>query len=156
MHSLNLLAKLMVLHRRILMVLHRLAIAAVAEVINPPTHAESFKIFLLFLTLSFSLSSCFFLLLTPFRVPAGSPRGGDVTVDAPDMNQPSLPPPFWFCCCVCFCLYGPFNCISFHKFSHQLSAFSLCSSGLISALLVLSTIHLFMKGSPNADVILCG
>ena len=112
MHSLNLLAKLMVLHRRILMVLHRLAIAAVAEVINPPTHAESFKIFLLFLTLSFSLSSCFFLLLTPFRVPAGSPRGGDVTVDAPDMNQPSLPPPFWFCSRVCFCLYSPFNCIS--------------------------------------------
>ena len=26
--------------------------------------------------------------------------------------------------------YGPFNCISFHKFSRQLSAFSLCSSGL--------------------------
>ena len=42
---------------------------------------------------------------------------------------------FLFCSCVCFCLYGPFNCISFHKFSRQLSAFSLCSSGLISALL---------------------
>ena len=30
-----------------------------------------------------------------------------------------------FCSCVCFCLYGPFNCISFHEFSQQLSAFSL-------------------------------
>ena len=33
-------------------------------------------------------------------------------------------------------------CFSFHKFSLQLSAFSLCSSCLISALLVLSTIYL--------------
>ena len=37
-----------------------------------------------------------------------------------------------FCSCVCFCLHGPFNCISFRKFSWQPSAFSLCSSGLIS------------------------
>ena len=47
--------------------------------------------------------------------------------------------------CVYFCLYGPFNCISFHKFSKQFFAFSLCSSRLISALLVLSTIYCFMK-----------
>ena len=47
-----------------------------------------------------------------------------------------------FCSCVCFCLYGPFNCISFYKFSRQLSAFSLCSSDFISALLVLSTTYL--------------
>ena len=32
---------------------------------------------------------------------------------------------FLFCSCVHFCLYGPFNCISFHKFSWQISAFSL-------------------------------
>ena len=44
---------------------------------------------------------------------------------------------FLFCSCVCFCLYGPFSCISFHKFSRQLSAFSLCSSCLNSVLLVL-------------------
>ena len=30
---------------------------------------------------------------------------------------------FLFCSCVCFCLYSPFNCISFHKFSQQLSTF---------------------------------
>ena len=46
--------------------------------------------------------------------------------------------------------------ISFHTFAWQLSAFSLCSSGLIFALVVLSTIHLFMKVSFSADVILCG
>ena len=60
------------------------------------------------------------------------------------------------CSCVSFCLYGPFNCISFHKFSRQLSAFSLCSSGLFSALLVLSSIYLSMKVSFSPDVILCG
>ena len=57
---------------------------------------------------------------------------------------------------VCFCHYGPFNCISFHKFSLQLSAFSLCSSDLISALLVLSTFYLLMEVSLSPDVILCG
>ena len=34
-------------------------------------------------------------------------------------------------CYVHFCPYGPFDCILFHKFSRQLSAFSLCSSGLV-------------------------
>ena len=33
--------------------------------------------------------------------------------------------------CVCFCLNDPFNCISFHKYSRQLFAFSFSSSGLI-------------------------
>ena len=62
---------------------------------------------------------------------------------------------FLFCFCVYSCLHDPFNCISFHEFSRQLSAFLLCSSGLISALLVLSTIHLFMKVSLSPDIILC-
>ena len=63
---------------------------------------------------------------------------------------------FLFCSCVCFCLDGRFNCISFHKFSRQLSAFSLCSSGLISALMVLSSIYLFMKVSFSPDIIPSG
>ena len=63
---------------------------------------------------------------------------------------------FLFSSCVYFCLYGPFNRISFHKFSWQLSVFSLCSSGLISALLVLSTIYLFMKVSFSPDIIPSG
>ena len=40
---------------------------------------------------------------------------------------------FFFCSFVYFlCLYDPFNCISFHKLSRQLSPFSLCSSSLVS------------------------
>ena len=60
---------------------------------------------------------------------------------------------FLFCSCVCFCFYGPFNRISFHLFSRQLSVFSLCSFGLISVLLVLSTTCLFIKVSFSPDVI---
>ena len=54
-----------------------------------------------------------------------------------------------------FRLYGPFNCISSQKFSLQLSALLLRSSGLISALLVLATIYPFMKVSLSPDIILC-
>ena len=61
---------------------------------------------------------------------------------------------FLFCSCICFCLYGPFNSISFHKVSRQLFAFSLRSSGLISALLILSTIDFCMKVSLSPDIIL--
>ena len=60
------------------------------------------------------------------------------------------------CSCVCFCLYGPFSCITFHKFLWQLSAFSLYSFGLIPTLLVLSSTYLFMKVSFSPDIILCG
>ena len=58
-----------------------------------------------------------------------------------------------FCSCVYFCLYGPFNCILLHKFSRQLSLFSHCSSGLISALLVLSAIYRFMTVSFSPNII---
>ena len=106
----------------------------------------------------------------------GSPsRGGDVVV-----NRACPLLSILFLCL--FLSYGPFNCISFHKFSQQLSAFSLYSSRLISALLVLSTIYhhhhqhhqslnregrwgtaddcaticLFMKVSFSSDIIPCG
>ena len=72
-------------------------------------------------------------------------RGRNVAVYVFDIKQPSLPTPFFKCSSsVCFCLYGPFNWISFDKVSRQLSTFSLCSFGLISALLLLWTIYLFM------------
>ena len=90
-------------------------------------------------------------------VPAGSPsRGGDLAVDDFDINQTELAYSFSFRSCVCFCLYGPFNGISINKFFRRLSAFSLCSSCLFSALLVLSTIYLFTKISLSRDIILCG
>ena len=50
-----------------------------------------------------------------------------------------------FCSCVWFCRYGPLNCISFHKFSWLLCIFRFCSYGLISALLVLSTIYIYIS-----------
>ena len=79
--------------------------------------------------------------------------GGDIAVYVSDINQPSLPIPFLFCSCAYICLYGPFSCILFHTLSRQLSAFSLCSSGLISALLALSTKCLFSKVSFNPNII---
>ena len=85
-------------------------------------------------------------------VPAGSPsRGGDVTVYVWH-KPPELVHSVLFCSCICFFLYGPFSCISFRQFFRQLSVFWLCSSGLISALLVLSTIHLFVKVSFSPDI----
>ena len=63
-------------------------------------------------------------------VPAGSPSR-DVTVYV--WHKPTeLAHSFLFCSCIYFCLFGPFNCFSFHKFFRQLSIFWLCSSGLIS------------------------
>ena len=61
---------------------------------------------------------------TSGEVPAGSPsRGGDVKFSVLDINQASLPTPFILFLCL-FLSYGPFTCISFHKFSRQLSVFS--------------------------------
>ena len=62
---------------------------------------------------------------------------------------------FLFCSYAYFCLYSSFNCISFYELSRQLAAFSICSSGLTSAFLVLSTLCLFMKFSCSPDRILC-
>ena len=86
----------------------------------------------------------------------GSPScGWDVAVFVFDMNQTSLPTQF-YSVRVYFCLYGPFNHISFHRFSRQLSAFSPYSSGPVSALWVHSTVDLFMEVSFSPDIILCG
>ena len=49
-----------------------------------------------------------------------------------NINQPNLSTPFPLTCAY-FCLFGPFNYISFHKLSQQFSAFSHCSSDLVSA-----------------------
>ena len=105
---------------------------------------------------SSALGFFFKLDLSSLRVPTGSPsRGGDVAVYVFDINQPSLSTPFCSAL-VSVCLYGPFNCISFHKFSRQFSAFTFCSSGLISAVLVLSATYLFVKVFLSPDIILCG
>ena len=56
-----------------------------------------------------------------------------------DINLLNLPTLFLR---VHFCLNSPSNYILLHKFSQLFSIFSLCSSGLICAASVLSTIHL--------------
>ena len=61
---------------------------------------------------------------------------------------------FLFCSCIYFCLYGPFNCISFHKFSRQLSVFWLCSSGLVC--LPCRSFQLHMKASFSPGIIHSG
>ena len=73
-----------------------------------------------------------------------------------DINQLSLPTPLYSVLVPVFVFHGSFNCISFHKFSRQLPAFSLCSFGFTSVLLVHSTIYLFLKVSLSPDIILCG
>ena len=87
-------------------------------------------------------------------VPAGPPsRGGDVVVNVFDINHLSLLTPFDFVLLsisVSMALSTVFHSV---KFSRQLSAFSLCSSDLVSASLVLSIICLFMKVSLNLDTI---
>ena len=126
---------------------------------------ETYTVFFLCTSLSIQVAHSFFwrwIVYAPVYnslatwVPAGSPScGGDVVVYAWH-KQTQLAHFFLFCSRVYVRLYGPFNCISFHKFSRQLSTFSLCSSSLISALLVLSAIYLSMKVSFSPDIIHCG
>ena len=90
-------------------------------------------------------------------VPTGSPsRDGDVTVYAFDINQPSLPTPFYsvlvsisvfMALSTVFC---SINSLDNSPLSHSVF------SGLISVLLVLSTVCLFIKVSFSPDIILCG
>ena len=73
--------------------------------------------------------------------PHGSPsRGENVAAYVFDINQPSLSTPFYSVLVpvsIIMALSAVFHSI---QFSRQLSAFSLCSSGFIFALLVVSTI----------------
>ena len=95
-------------------------------------------------------------------VPTGSPsRGGIVAGYIFDINQPSLPTPLKKNkYCSVFVSASVFMALStvFYSInsSQKLSAFLLCSSGLISALLVLSTTYFFMKVSLSPDILLCG
>ena len=63
-----------------------------------------------------------FNLLSAQAVPPGSPsRGGEVSVYVPDINQPSLPSPFYSVLVSISAFYCPFTCISFHRFSRDRS-----------------------------------
>ena len=90
--------------------------------------------------------------------PAASPsRGGDVAEYVFDINQPSLPTPF-YCIPVTLSVVMALSFV-FHSISspnNSPRSLSLCSSGLIFALLVLSTIYVSTKVSFSPDIILCG
>ena len=89
-------------------------------------------------------------------VPTGLPsRCGDVAVYVFDINQPRVPTPFYSVLVSVSVLVG-LSTVFFSKNSLDSSPLSHCSSGLISALLVLSTIYLFTKVSLSPDIILCG
>ena len=96
-------------------------------------------------------------LISALLVTTGPPsHSGDAAVYVFDISQPSLPTAFYAVLVSVFVVKAFFKCISFHKFSRQFSALSLYSSGLISAVWVLSTTHLVVKVSFSTDVILCG
>ena len=72
-----------------------------------------------------------------------------------DINQVSLPTPFYSVLVSIF-VFMALSTVFRSVNSPDNSAFSLWSSGLISALLVLSTVCLVVKVSLSPDVILCG
>ena len=96
------------------------------------------------------------VLCTHKNLPTGSPsRGGDVAIGVFDVNPPSLPTPF-YSVLVSVSVFMALSTV-FHSInSPDWSAFSLCSSGVISALLVLFTIFFFMNVSLSPDITLCG
>ena len=88
-------------------------------------------------------------------VPAGLPsRGRDVVVYVKDINQRSLPTPF-NSVLVSVSVFRAFSTVFHSMNSPDNSPFS-HSSGLIAALLVLSTICLFMEVSFSPDIIPSG
>ena len=93
-----------------------------------------------------TMSYCIYHCTTHTSLSMGSPsHGGVVAISVFGVNQLSLPTLFDS---VLFSI-SVFMALStvLHKFSQEVSAFSLCSSGLISALVVLSTI---LRKSPSA------
>ena len=90
------------------------------------------------------------------QVPAGSPlRGGDFTVCVYDINQSSLPIPF-YSVLVSISAFMALSTVIHSINSPDNSVFLLCSLDLIFAWLVLSTICLFMKLSFSPDIIPSG
>ena len=101
-------------------------------------------------------TACFAFSVSSSWVSAGTPwRGGDVALCVFDVNQPSLPTPF-SSVLVSVSVFMSLSTTFHFIILWQLSTFSLCSSGLISALLVLSTICLFVKVSFSPGIVLCG
>ena len=95
--------------------------------------------------------------LVPARVPVGSPsRGGDVAGYVPDINQTSLPTPFYSA------LVSVSAFMALSTVFHSINSRNNCIRSItlffwsFPASLVLSTIYLSMKVSLSPDVIYCG
>ena len=82
-------------------------------------------------------------------------RAGDVAVDVFDINQPSLSASF-YSLLASFSVFMALSTVFYSITSPDNSPLSHCSSGLLSALLVLSTRYLLMKVSFSPDLILRG
>ena len=92
------------------------------------------------------------LFYIPYLVPAGSPsRNGDVAVCVLTWTNRSCPLLFILSLCLFLSLW-PFQ-LYFIPLILLTAVFSLCSFSPISALLVLSSVYLFMKVSFSPDVI---
>ena len=93
-----------------------------------------------------------------YVVPAGSPsRGGDVTLYVFDINQPSLPTPFYSVLVSILFVFVALSTV-FHSINYPDNS-PLSHSVLVVLFLpylFLSTISLFMKVSFSPDIILCG
>ena len=94
----------------------------------------------------------FFIQLPLAVVPTGSlSSGGDAAVNFFDINQPSLITPFYSVLVSVSVFMALSAVFHFINSPDKLSALSFCSSGLISAVLVLSTIYLCVKVSLSRD-----
>ena len=82
-------------------------------------------------------------------------RNGNVTVYVKDINQPSLPTPFYSVLVSIF-VFMALSTVFHYINSPDNSPLSHCSSGLISDLLVLLAMYVFTKVSLSPDIILCG
>ena len=90
------------------------------------------------------------------EVSEGSPsHGGDAAVYVFDINQASLSTPV-HCILVSISVFMALSTVFHSIISPDNSVFSFCSSGLISASLVLSTMHLFTKVSFSPNIFLYG
>ena len=98
----------------------------------------------------------FFFFIFFFSSSSGSPSRGGGNGLSPRYNPTELAHSFLFCSCVCFCLMALSTVFHSINAPENFPALSLCSAGLISALLVISTIYLFTKVSLSPDIILCG
>ena len=93
---------------------------------------------------------------TLFMVPVDPPSCvGDAAVYVFDINQSSLPAPFYSVLVFVSVFMALSNVFLPHKIFRQLSDFSLWFSVLMSALLVFSAINLFMKVSHSPDTTPC-